>query len=184
MSSLDDSKPRISKKLVLLITAVVLVLLGAGTFALLYKGPGQDVPDSQEPMMDFAGSGSKLAEIQILVTQGGLTWQQYEKVYAALNQRLPELEPASRYFVYVEGSLTATNSGRSETSYDNLPAINVPDGDSDTVIEDEQEPSERVEMELEDTVVFTMRSESGAEYKVSVYIGSSVTTADVTIEKM
>ena len=182
ITAVPGDKPLLSKKKLLIIGAVGLVALGVGAFALLYQGPGQDVPDSQEPQLEFAAEGSKIAGIQVLVTNGGLSWAQYEKVYKVLNEQLPEMESAARFFVYVEDSLgSASRDGQSV--YDNI-EMNTAQGRADGIeaVEDAT-GTERVEMELVDTVVFTMRSESGAEYKVSVYTGGGTTKAEVTIEK-
>ena len=190
MSNAEGDKPRINKKLILIITAVVLLALGAGTFALLYKGPGQDVPDSQEPMLDFVAPESKIAGIQVLITDAGLSREQYIAVHDKLNKELPTLEPESRFFIYAEQSLHFESAGKPTSPSEEIVAsVSDKGGEQDTVeLPDELKLADDEikveEEELLDSIVFTMRSESGAEYKVSVYTGGSVSTVDVTIEKL
>lgn len=186
MPNAEGDKPRINKKLILIITAVVLLALGAGTFAMLYKGPGQDVPDSQEPMLDFAAPESKIAGIQVLISDAGLSRGQYALVHEKLNKELPELEPESRFFSYVEQSLHFSTSGKTASSVEEIAvADSGKGGEQDTVeLPDELKLAEdEIKVEEEeslDSVVFKMQAESGTEYEVVVSLDDS---PKVTIEK-
>lgn len=162
---MDSAQPILSKKKIFIVLAVFLVLLAVGTFALLYKGPSQEIPDSTEPMLNFAAPGSKIAGIQVLVKVGGLSNEQYTTVYQELNKKMPEMEPDSRYFDYEEGSLELSSSEpRDDDSYD---------------------PDEGIWEEdvVYNLLSFEMTSESGTRYTVTVDRGEDLNGAKTTIEK-
>lgn len=178
----EGATPILDKKKLVLIGIVFLVLtLGAGAVLLLTAQPSQDIPDSTEPQLEFAADGSKVAGIQVLVRNGGLSWEQYTAVYVELDKKLPALEPSARYFIYEEESLVAVASGRED--YDAVEIEVVTDAVEEEVAEQATSSSQRQEMEVVDTVEFIMRSESGARYKVSVYTAGGTTKAEVKIEK-
>ena len=182
---MDDSRPILTRKKIIVAVVVFLVLFGAGSFALLYKGAGQNA-DSQEPQLEFAAEGSKIAGIQKLMTSGGLSWTQYKKVYNALNEELPELEPESRYFNLVEdsvGSFASENAGRVDIAIEPADYNTYTDPNEVIYEEDPSMITEREEMESVDTVSFTMQAESGTEYAVEVYTAGDLETAKVKIEK-
>lgn len=182
---MDGTTPIITKKKALIALTVFLVLMGVGTFLLLYQGPSQDIPDDSEPMLNFAAPNSKIAEIQVLVKGGGLSWEQYKKVYVALNEKLPEMEPDARYFYFVEGSLGAVASNRANEVNVVIEPSDYTHADPNEVFyeEDRSMITEREEMEIVDTILFTMRSEAGTEYDVEVYTAGDLETTKVKIEK-
>ncbi len=176
---MDGDRPKLSLKKLLIIVGGFFLVVIVATLILTYEGPGQDV-DGQEPQFEFAAEGSKIAEIQILVRDGWLSWQQYEKVFQELNAQLPGMEPSARYFVYVDESLVASST--TSTNFDDVVVNYTPGGDGEEVEYEQLYTSDaREEMETPDTVSFTMRSESGAEYDVEIYTGGDLTTARVKI---
>lgn len=180
----DGLRPRITKKAIIIALVLFIAVFGAILFFVSYEGPSQDIPDSNEPMLDFVVPGSKIAGIQVLVKDGGLSRSQYEKVYSVLNRQLPEMEPDSRFFDYSERSLTSKASDRA----DDISDLSSTDGsyggeEEEIYVQDPAMVSDRVEMEIVDTVVFTMISESNAEYYVEVYTAGDLTTAEVKIER-
>ena len=181
---MDNNQPILTRKKLLFIGGAFLVVLMSIAFVIIYRnGPSQDMPDYQEELQfNFVSEGSKIAGIQVLVTNGGLSNGQYKKVCKALGEKLPELEPDSRYFLYVEESLGSEASSKAESMYNNVDVSPVEGGDEGQEYTREI-VSERNEMEMVDTVVFTMVSESGAEYNVEVYTAGGLTKADVTVEK-
>ncbi len=178
---MDGDRPKLSLKKLLIIVGGFFLVVIAATLILTYEGPGQDV-EGQEPQFEFAAEGSKIAGIQILVENGWLSWQQYKKVFSELNARLPEMESSSRYFVFVDESLAAGSNAQRD--FDDVVVNYTPGGDGEEVEYEQLYTSEaREEMETPDTVTFTMRSESNAEYAVEVYTGGDLTTAEVKIER-
>lgn len=163
---MNDTQPIITKRKLLIALVVILILFGAGTFALLYKGPSQEIPDSTEPMLDFAAPGSKIAGIQVLVKNGGLSSEQYTSVYQELNKKLPEMEPDSNYFDYEEGSLSLSTTQK--------------------VDEDGQDAEEEIWLEdvVYDLLLFEMTSDAGTKYKVTVNRGENLDKAETKIEKV
>jgi len=178
---MDGEKPRLSLKTILIAIGGFFLIVIAATLVLTYEGPGQDV-EGQEPQLEFAAEGSKIAGIQVLVQNGWLSWQQYEIVYKKLNSELPEAEPSSHYFLYVEDSLKEATAA-TQKSYDDVVVNYVPENEAEAEYEQLYTSYARGEMEAADTLVFTMRSESNAEYDVEVYTGGSLTTANVKIAK-
>ena len=190
---MGDGRPILTRKKIIVVVVVFLLLFGAGSFALLYKGAGQNA-DSQEPQLEFAAEGSKIAGIQKLITSGGLSWEQYKKVYRALNEELPKLEPESHYFVYVEESLDFSITGASSDSG----AIEIPfapergeDPEAGSELDSElagnivadEDSLDADDDAMADTLLFTMQAESGTEYAVEVYTAGDLETAKVKIEK-
>lgn len=178
---MDTNSNSLKKKLLITIT-VFLAVVGILYFAFFWEGAGQNI-EAQEPMFNFAAPGSKIAGIQTLVTKGGLSKEQYQKVYKVLNEQLPALEPDAQYFVYVDDSLDSAKT-KSNNPGDNVEIGPIPaDGESGEVEAFSTTAEPRVEMELVDTVLFTMLSESGKEYAVTVYTGGDISTAEVKIEQ-
>ena len=191
---MDNMQPIITKKKIYIILAILvafLLLLGVGLSALIDKGPGQEVVDESDQLLDYAASGSKIADIQALVTDGGLTNEQYTLAYRELTTKLPKLEPDSSYFAFVEGSLNFTTTA-TDTAWDAIEVPLAPErggdegpdvgADSPASSVSGVDASEEVNNVI-DTLEFIMRSESGAEYKVSIYTGGDLTAAKITIEK-
>ena len=184
---MEEDRPLITKKLVLIVLSLFFLAFGLASFFLLYKGPGQNL-DEEEIQLDFATEDSKIAGIQKLITDGGLSQQQYDIVYKKLNDTLPDLEPESRYFTLVEESLAITSSGKDDNSIDwsSLPSSEVQDDTADEPIPEEEsvrrEVSDGDDAAL-DMLVFTMRSEFGNEYSVKVVTSADFNSAEVTIEK-
>ena len=189
---MEGAEPILSKKKLILIGIAILVLaLGAGVVLLLTAQPSQEISDSGEPQLNFAAPGSNVAGIQVLVTDGGLTNEQYTLVYRELTTKLPKLEPDSSYFAFVEGSLNFTTTN-TDTAWDAIEVPLAPErggdegpdvgADSPASSASGVDASEEVNNVI-DTLEFIMRSESGAEYKVSIYTGGDLTAAKITIEK-
>ena len=63
---MDGEKPRLSLKTILIAIGGFFLIVIAATLVLTYEGPGQDV-EGQEPQLEFAAEGSKIAGIQVLV---------------------------------------------------------------------------------------------------------------------
>lgn len=180
---MQNNQPILTKKKLILIGIGVFILLGVGAVVISRANVSQNMPENQEELyLNFAAEGSKIAGIQALVSNGGLSKTQYNKVYKVLNEKLPEAEPDSRYFIFVEESLGSKASATAESMYDNVDVSPEP-GAGDETEYTREIVSDREEMEMVDTIVFTMRSESGAEYAVEVYTAGGLTRADVSIEK-
>lgn len=171
---MDTDKPILSKKKVLVGTAVLLVLMGAAAVFLLYKGPSQNIPDDQEPQLDFVAEGSKLAGVQVLVQDGGLSRAQYEAVCEQLGEKLAGLEPSAQYFVYVEDSLR-----RSSVEEDEPHGEELEDGTVVYEYVDRDEPEEAAS----DALTVELRSDSGAEYMAEIYIEDFLASARVEVTK-
>lgn len=184
------------KKILLLAGMVVLVIAGVVIWVMVRRGPSQNMPESSEPQLDFVAEGSKIAGIQVLVTDAGLSREQYVAVYKKLNKELVAQEPDASYFRLVEGSLSLVVSGKSTGSSgvplveglsteDNTETEPEPDFLREDKDEDKDEESAGAFEEdlAHDTVVFVMRSESGAEYTVEVYTAGGVDRADTTITR-
>ncbi len=191
---MDYDQPILSKKKIIIIVAVFFALFGAGCVAyFLSQGPGQDIPDTQEPQFDFAKEGSKIAGIQILMENGGMVQGQFDKVVTSLDEQLSELEPNATYFNYVEESLSITSSGKTslpEVEIDDSTVTgnaeyedDIPDEEYVRVADEELEEDGLENESVFDTVGFVMVSSLGTEYLVSVYTAGNLSTANVTVEK-
>ena len=162
---MDGMQPIITKKKLIIVITGFLVLFSVGAFVLLYKGPAQKIAYESDQMLDYAAPNSKIADIQVLVTVGRLSNEQYTAVYRVLNTELPEMEPEASYFAYIPDTLALSTTQE--------------------VDEDAQDAEEGIWLEdvVYDLLLFEMTSGTGAKYRVTVDMGEDLNGAKTTIEK-
>lgn len=164
------------------------LVIGLSVFFLATRDPGQNV-DDEEAVVEYAGESSRLTDgIRILIDYG-LTYDQYKQVYDAINKKLDRVDPDSKYFDYVAGSLafsegSATNTDLSDAEREAILAELAAKGDatSETFgpeggVKEESAHDEKQQLPI---VSFKIRSNLDKEYTIK--FDSSLGATDMKIE--